>query len=122
MQRMAARGLGVEEALELNALVLAFAEEASGEGWCIEVQRSIEFDEQDRELGMDTYCLVAGGATHYGGVKAWTVRANALCLSLDESAALELGLETTLEIEFPTEHAPVVNEMLRRILDGAVAE
>lgn len=122
MQRMTARGFGVEEALELNALVLVFAEEASGEGWCIEVQRSIEFDEQDRDLGMDTYCLVVSGVTHYGGVNAWNVRANVLCLSLDELAALELGLESTVEIEFPSEHAPVVNKMLRRIVDGAVAE
>lgn len=51
---------------DLNYSMLAFEDEASGDFFA--VQRAFTFDDQDRQLGMDTYCLVRGGATHYGGL------------------------------------------------------
>ncbi|MFX4271373.1 Imm10 family immunity protein [Propionibacteriaceae bacterium Y1685] len=36
------------------------------------IQRSLEFDDQDRATGMDNYCLVAdSGAASYGGLREW---------------------------------------------------
>ena len=42
---------------DLNALVIVFASNADGTGHWIELLRSIEPDEQEASLGMDTYCI-----------------------------------------------------------------
>ncbi|AIZ46066.1 hypothetical protein QR90_14800 [Deinococcus radiopugnans] len=61
----------------------------------LELQRSLSIDEQDEELGMDTYCLVrSGGAAHYGGVKACHLNRDILTLHLDREAAAALETPT----------------------------
>ena len=58
-----------------------------GEDW-IEFQRALTYDDQDRELGMDTYCLVRGGsAAYYGGLISWKLRYGILQLQLDADAS-----------------------------------
>lgn len=54
---------------ELNYCAIVIRDEASGD--TIEVKRSLETDAQDAELGMDTYCVIRGGAIHYGGLEAF---------------------------------------------------
>ena len=84
---------------ELNAVVLVLAENLDGSGSRIEFQRSIETDEQDALLGMDTYCVCLGsGETHYGGLDAWSVIDSQLHLRFDERAARALRIQTSCRI------------------------
>ena len=92
-----------DEALDYEQLALG-----DTEGRVLLIQRAFEFDFQDQEHGMDTYCLVDElQATHYGGVTAWSLAADALTLTLDADAAavfggdafvLELGPEVEREL------------------------
>lgn len=71
-----------------NVEYVEFAEHADGSGQTLEIQRALEFDEQDVELGQDTYCLVRdASATCYGGVTAWQFSGGRLTLSLEPAAA-----------------------------------
>lgn len=47
---------------------------------------------------MDTYCLVREGASHYGGLIAWTLDSGVLALQLDPRAAVALHLPVELAI------------------------
>ena len=82
-----------------------------------EVQRSRTFDEQDRTLGMDTYCLVMdSGASHYGGVIGWQVdEANVLRLTLDDRAATALAT-SSIEIALRPQDADVVSQAMPALL------
>lgn len=73
---------------------VTLAEHPNGEeGPVLELQRGLSFDEQDRRLGQDTYCLSVncGEATHYGGVVSWSLRERVLEIRLDDGA--QEGLE-----------------------------
>lgn len=77
---------------EDNVQMLGLAESPDGDGRSLVIQRALEFDEQDRELGMDTYCLVDETAlTHYGGVASAVIDDGVLRLALDDMAAQEFG-------------------------------
>jgi hypothetical protein len=69
---------------------VAFLDTESGDA--IHLQLAHGFDDQDRELGMDTYCLVRGGLTHYGGPFDLTVGPGRVALTLDDEAARVLEL------------------------------
>ena len=99
---------------ESNFVALLVVDEESGD--TIEVQRAYEFDEQDRELGMDTYCLVRGGANYYGGLIAYELSDLSLSLSLTEGAAEVLELPESFEI--PLDPASIA--LLRLRLPGLV--
>jgi len=89
----------VQELQDVETFLVALAESPDGEGACLEIQRAFEFDDQDEQLGMDTYCLCTEtGATYYGGVLSWRVEAGLLSISLDESAAAELGIDQNFSI------------------------
>jgi len=77
---------------ELNFEALVMAETPNGEGESLQIQRALEFDDQDRRLGQDTYCLVVTqGPTFYGGVEGWRILpGRALVLRLSADAANEL--------------------------------
>lgn len=93
---------------ELNAIVLVLAENLDGSGSRIEFQRSIETDEKDAILGMDTYCVCLGsGEAHYGGLDAWSVADCQLHLRFDARAARALRLETLCRIPFDTSQLDV---------------
>ena len=72
-----------------DVALLAFADQEDGEGpVLLMVQRRLEDDRQDIELGMDRHCLVDGdGRTFYGGVATWAVEDLRLKLTLSEEAA-----------------------------------
>ena len=75
---------------ELNAEALVF--EDSGDTF--EIQRSLGFDDQDRHLGMDTYCLVSnGGPCIYGGVGSWELTATQLTVRFTTDAVITLGVD-----------------------------
>ena len=107
-----------EQIDDLNAYVLILYERLDGSGERIELQRALSFDEQDRTLGMDTYCVcVASGATHYGGVRSWDLSGNRLAFEFSVPAAAALGIEANLSVELPdsSEAIATVREGLLRI-------
>jgi hypothetical protein len=86
-------------ALEDGIRIVALAADENY-AWQLMFQRADEFDEQDRDLGMDTYCIVSGWqeGTIYGGVESWSADADQIGLRLTPKAALELGLATSVSI------------------------
>lgn len=64
---------------DLNHAMLAFEEEATGA--TLGVQRALEMDEQDRQFGMDSYCVVYGGSSHYGALRR-SPSTNPACMSI----------------------------------------
>lgn len=102
---------------DLNFECLVFRDEA---GATLEVQRSLEFEDQDRSLGMDTYCIVSSsGASHYGALTSWQITGATLLLDLTVSAADELGLPARLSIPLDDQGVALVREHLQRILTAS---
>lgn len=119
MMRFAATAGVAGQLDDLNAFAVVLSEHQDGSGSRIEIQKSLMFDEADREAGLDTYCLsTQTGATYYGGVVSWRMDGNNLDLTLDEDAAFELGVDTDLSIELhlPAETVAEVHAGLRRLL------
>jgi hypothetical protein len=93
-----------------NYRMLGLAESADGEGRVLMVQRALEVDDQDREQGMDTYCLVdETELTHYGGVTATALDDGVLRIALDDEAAQVFG-----RAELAVALGPAVSERLIR--------
>jgi hypothetical protein len=89
-----------EELEDLDTFVVVLSEMPDGDGARFEIQRGLTVDPQDEALGQDTYCLCTQtGATHYGGVQSWRVDDGVLMISLDELAALTLGVDRQVSIE-----------------------
>jgi len=110
-----AGAVGIEELPDVNSFVVVLAEQADGSGARLELQRALSFNEQDRKLGMDTYCLcVTSGATHYGGVTSWSVRERRLELALTDDAAATLGTGPSIVVRLPID---VSLDTLRVALD-----
>jgi hypothetical protein len=110
-----AGAVGIEERPDVNSVVVVLAEHADGSGARLELQRALSFDEQDRKLGMDTYCLcVTSGATHYGGVTSWSLRQGRLELALTDDAAATLGTSPSIVVSL---HVDVSLDPLRVALD-----
>lgn len=77
------------------------AEDRDGSGLRLEVQRSRILGEEDRRLGMDTYCLVnQNQATTYGGVERWSLDDRELRLFFTDEAATALGMPDGVCIRF----------------------
>ncbi len=102
-----------DEELDFEAVVIAGDDLDDS----IEVQRALTFDDQDRSLGMDTYCLVRGGtAKHYGGIEQWSVTDNVLSIRFTTEAAAALGLATVLNTVIETAARDLVVSHLHRLL------
>lgn len=103
------------ELTDVGVFAVVLAENADGSGARLEIQRAAAFDEQDEELGQDTYCVsTQHGVTHYGGVSAWRLTSRALELALDPAAAKALGGEPGFLVEL----VGVDAETLARLRDG----
>ncbi len=98
---------------ESKVEALVIHDEESGDR--IEVQRSLTFDEQDRRLGMNTYCLVRQGASHYGGLQSWTIESGLLHLKLSSPAAAALELPAEFSIAVGADGEELLKEHLRRL-------
>jgi len=119
MEWFTARMLVAEEARDLNSFIVFLYENADGTGEHIEFQRSLVFDEQDAEHGMDTYCIATGeGASHYGGLVWWSVCDKTLILQIDPRAAAVLGVDQDLHISLEIERTTVLQliECMKRVL------
>lgn len=74
-------------------LLAAVAEGADGSGFSIQFSRAASWDQQDRDLGMDTYCIsTSEGATYYGGVVEMTAGSGFIDVDLKPKAARTLYL------------------------------
>ena len=99
--------------------ILVVAERENGSGVRLEVQRAAEFNDQDRELGEDTYCLCdERGATHYGGVTRWFEDGDVLVVELDEDAARDLEVHS-YRVRVKPEHLKVVRRGLSQLVGAS---
>jgi hypothetical protein len=105
-----------------ECFTVALAERPSGEGRHLIIQiPSYEPDDQDAELGLDTYCLMdENGATHYGGIEEARLAGSTLHLALGQEAANDLDLATTdlsLHLNVPADDISLLATGLRRALN-----
>jgi hypothetical protein len=120
MTSITAGAVAVEEMSDINTFVVVFAQNGDGSDR-LEIQRALSFDEQDRQSGMDTYCLcLASGATHYGGVESWRLDEGGLELRLAGDAAEELGVEGVVRVDI--QMAPAVREKVAAGLARALGD
>jgi hypothetical protein len=107
------RIIGLDHESGLESLGIA----AAPEGPALIFQRADDYDEQDRRLGQDTYCICDEAANvHYGGVVAWSLAGGMLRIELDPVAAEVFG---DARFELPLETDPGGLEAdLRRILES----
>jgi len=116
---LSARIASVCEVGDPPVLVAACAEEADGSGFGLEFQLARWFDDQDRRLGMDTYCVCTSeGATHYGGLLSLTVNGDLVELDLEPAAAAVLGVPQRIGLHLlvDAESAAAFNGALRVVL------
>ncbi len=94
LQSFEARACAVQELDDLNTFLIAFADQADAPLHTLELQRSLEVDEQDIALGMDTYCVVTEtGAAYYGGIISCIVSEDEVALDFSAAATAVLGHE-----------------------------
>jgi hypothetical protein len=101
---------------ELGTYLVALAEKPDGGGERLEIQKALAFDERDRALGMDTYCLCTEAGTAYGGVTRWTLTADVLEVVLNEKAAAALGVRGGFRVELPPGDRQALQAGLERVL------
>ncbi|WP_437335069.1 Imm10 family immunity protein [Sorangium sp. So ce394] len=117
MRRFKAKALAVAEDPDLNTYAIILAEQSDGSGMRLEIQKSLLSNEQDRQLGLDTYCLCTEeGSTHYGGIVSWTLAHDSLEVELDAKAADALGVEGGFVVDFAPENRPALKDGLDRVL------
>lgn len=88
-----------------------------GGGLRLEMQRSLSSDEQDRRLGLDTYCLCTeDGATHYGGVTSWSLTPGSLEIRIDAEAEEAFAVGGGFVVDFSPENTGVLQVGLKRVL------
>lgn len=109
----------VQEMEDLNTFLIALADQADAPSRYVELQRSIEQDEQDAALGMDTYCIVTAlGATHYGGIVSCVLTDDRLALRFSEEAEIALGLQGyNIKLALSTPDKKSLRSGLARLFD-----
>lgn len=120
----AIRSVGVREEPDENTVTVGIAENADGLGRALLFQLVLSFDEQDRRLHQDTYCVcVAGGATTYGGITRCVLVDDELVLHFTATAATALGIGLKCRFTLQTDPAAVerLRTGLRRVLTGGRA-
>jgi hypothetical protein len=106
---------------DLNTFAVIMAEEPDGSGNRLELQRALEFDDQDLALGQDTYCTyLHDGACEYGGIRKCVLNLNELLLEFSPETALTLGLDQQVVFWLDVDLASLdeVREGIVRIFQG----
>ncbi|RKT53658.1 Imm10 family immunity protein [Saccharothrix australiensis] len=120
MVEFTARSFGFEEDEDDEVLEVGVAESADGGGVVLLIQRATyDPDEQDVNLGLDSYCLVSDGRTHYGGVVRAARVGEELQLDMSSEAAdtLDLDARVRIRLDGPEEQVEVFFRGLRTVLD-----
>jgi hypothetical protein len=104
-----------------DCLVAGVSERDDGLGRELIFQASHEPpDEQDAEVGMDTYCLVTQGqGTAYGCVLELTIDGDRMHVVLDPDALADLGLDDPsikVHLAVDAQSIEVLRDYLRQIL------
>jgi hypothetical protein len=104
-----------------ECLVAGLAERGDGTGRELVFQASLDqADEDDADLGMDTYCLVTEQqATAYGCVRELTIVGDRLRVVLSDDALVELGIaDSVIEVRLAidTTSRELLRAMLGKIL------
>jgi hypothetical protein len=99
------RQVAVETYEDLNAEAVAISESIEeGDYMVLTFQRGLSYDDQDRNLGMDTYCVSdERGATSYGCVVSWVIADHVLHLVLTARGAASLGVPEHLTLPLELE-------------------
>lgn len=86
-------------------IVAGFADDATSPSRWLVLSRALEFDEQDRVLGHDTYHLeyCDQGRSTYGGIRQLRLRPGQITLILEPGAAADLDCQNPLCIRFASE-------------------
>lgn len=83
----------------------------------IEIQQSLEFNDQDRATGMDTYCVGrSGAASSYGGITSWHADAGSLTFEFAPDAAQVLEIPTVVTPEVGADQLRPIISVLHRLL------
>ena len=92
---------GYSACTEDEVQILGFADDGQPPGHYLLLQRAECFDEQDRQLGMDTYHVELGGqaVSGYGGIRQVLLAPGRLTLHFGDSQAWCRGLPS-LEISW----------------------
>lgn len=115
MRMFNATAVAAVELAEHRVFTVVLAENSDGGGERLEIQKALSFDEQDRRLGMDTYCLCTAKGTAYGGVTSWALAGDSLEIRLDAKAESALGVDGGFLVGFPPEYRQVLEESLARL-------
>ena len=91
---------------ERGAFVLGFAED-DDDGFALYVERA-----------GDKHRVILGEAQHEGGIESSQLAQGWLKLTLTRDAAVALGLDVLLVIQFPLDDTALVREALARILSS----
>ncbi len=120
-----AQSVGFEIDEEDEVVEAGFSEGIDDPGFTLLIQRTdYEADEKDISLGMDTYCLVSGGRTHYGGLLRVEWDGDSIRFTLSGKAASVLNIPESLTIRFeaPVENVEAYVAGLPDILDWGRSE
>lgn len=98
--RTPARVVVYAELQDLNSACLFLTDREVFPTWQLEIQRSLEPEQQDIALGHDSYCVtLPGGATAYGGLLSIQLDPGRLELALSAEFCSTVGLVDP-EVEF----------------------
>jgi hypothetical protein len=120
----AVRRIGSSEEPRLNTFTVGIAEREDGRGRALLFQLALRFDDQDRRLGQDTYCVCDEvGAAAYGGVTRCVLAGAELVVhfTTEAAAALDLGPECRFPLRVEPAAVEALRTGLRRVLTGGRA-
>ncbi|GIH62871.1 Imm10 family immunity protein [Microbispora siamensis] len=125
--RFTARAAGGDEELDEDYRDAGVAEFEDGTGFTLVFMSGIEeADDQDVDLGLDTYCLVtADQGTAYGCVREVAIRDDTLRVVLDPAALQDLGLDDPVieaVLDVPEADVNRMREVLRSIFSYGRAD
>jgi Immunity protein 10 len=116
MRAFEANAIAVSEQPELNTFAVLLAEQPDGGGLRLELQLALSFDDQDKQLGQDTYCVgTEDGRTHYGGVAGWSITNGLLTVCFDTAGAAALEVKG-FQIRCPEDRVEALRDALSKIL------
>lgn len=105
MQQLTIQAISVGELTDIETFMVALYDNILMPRDWIEIQKSLSFDSQDVEQGMNTYCVViSSGATHYGGIRSCVLREGSLILRLSAAASEELGIDEEIKCDLQVDY------------------
>jgi hypothetical protein len=119
IKQFRAKACAIEEDEDLNSFMIVLADDPENPEEWIELQQALEYDEQDQELGMDSYCIVdESGASYYGGISECKLDQKVLGFALNEEAGATLGFDSlVIELAFAEPSKEALCEALQTIFE-----